>query len=147
MDIVSSALQMSDPHPVDHAVKLAPPRGLAWAQVATSVVVLALSSVADPAGRFLLVPAALVVLALGLRDALQRPVLRASDDGLEVVSGRHRVRCPWADVEQVRVLRDRRTPLLEIDLAGTLVVLSGRRLGVPPAQALAALAPWLPPPG
>ena len=141
MDIVCSAPQMSDPHPL----MFAPSAVLAWLQVTAATLGLALSGFADPAGRFLLLPAALAGLALGVRDALQRPVLSAGDAGLEVVSGPRRFRVSWAEVEQVRVLRDRRTPVLEIDLAGTLVVLSGRRLGTPPAQVLEALAPWWPP--
>ena len=50
-----------------------------------------LSLVADPAGRVLLLPAAALVVALGLRDLLLRPVLHADVSGLEVVTGLRRL--------------------------------------------------------
>lgn len=45
----------------------------------------------------------------------------------------------WPDVHDLRVVTDRRTALLELDLDGALVVLSRRRLGSAPHQALEQL--------
>ena len=93
----------------------------------------------DTGGRLLIVPAALVLLALGLRDALLRPTLALRHDGLDVVVGGRRRHVPWAELEGVRVVTDRRATLLELDLGFTVVVLSRRRLGVPPDVALEVL--------
>ena len=61
-----------------------------------------------------------------------RPVLRADTAGLEVVVGLRRRQLSWPEVHGLRVVDDRRTPLLEVDLGSTLVVLTRRRLGRPP---------------
>ena len=53
--------------------------------------------------------------------------------------GLRRVHAAWPAVERLRVVTDRRTPLLEIDLGGTLVVLGHVRLGRAPADVLAEL--------
>lgn len=98
---------------------------------------LALAALAvDPLGRLLLLPAAGLLLALALRDLLLRPTLTGTTDGLTLVTGLHRVTVPWADVEVLRVVTDRRAPLLEIDLGDTVVVLSRGRLGAPPYAVL-----------
>ncbi|MGZ6826830.1 MAG: PH domain-containing protein [Mycobacteriales bacterium] len=94
---------------------------------------------ADPVGAVLLVPAGVLALASGLRDLLLTPALRADATGLEVVDGLHRRRLPWAQVEGLRVVTDRRTPLLEVDAGEVLVVLSRRRLGASPYQVLEEL--------
>ncbi len=104
---------------------------------AAALLVLALG--ADAAGRLLAVPAAVVLAGAGLRDLLLRPVLRADAAGLEVVSGLRRLRLPWSSVERLDVVTDRRTPLLQVDLGGTVVVLSRLRLGRAPADVLAEL--------
>jgi hypothetical protein len=95
-----------------------------------------LSLVADPAGRVLLLPAAALVVALGLRDLLLRPVLQADASGLEVVTGLRRLQAPWSDVERLRVVTDRRTPVLELDLGTAVVVLGRLRLGRAPVDVL-----------
>ena len=113
----------------------------AWtaAQLAAGVVLLLLALVVDPLGRVLLVPTGLAALGLGLRDLLLSPVLAADADGLTLVEGLRRTRVGWADVARLRTLRDRRTPLLEVDLDDRVVVLSQRRLGAPVDEVLAAL--------
>lgn len=93
----------------------------------------------DPILGLLLVPAAVLLLGIGLRDFLLRPTLHATGSSITVVSGLRRVTVPWAEVEQLRVVTDRRAPLLEVDLGATLVVLSRARLGVPPYQVLEQL--------
>lgn len=94
---------------------------------------------ADPAGRLLAVPAALVLVAVALRDVLLRPVLAAGPEGITVVVGLRRRSVAWHSVGRVRVITDRRTPLLELDLGDTLVVLARGRLGRPPQDVLAEL--------
>lgn len=120
-----------------------PPR---WAAVALLLIATALLSLGlgladagNRSGRLLALPAGLVLAGLGLRDLLLRPVLCADADGVDVVVGLHRTRCPWSDVQRLRVVRDRRTPLLELDLGGALVVLSRQRLGRPPDMVIAEL--------
>ncbi len=98
-----------------------------------------LGVLADPAGRLLALPAAFVLAGLALRDLLLRPVLLADSRGLDVVTGLRRLRVPWDRVDRVRVVTDRRTPVLEIDLSDAVVVLSRLRLGRPPADVLADL--------
>jgi len=93
----------------------------------------------DPIGSLLLVPTALLLTAVGARDLLLRPVLQADAVGLTVVQGLSRVSAPWSHVERLRVVTERRAPLLEVDLGDTLVVLGRRRLGRPPSLVLAEL--------
>ncbi len=102
--------------------------------------VLALGAVGAPAaGRLLAAVGAAVLLAAGLRDLALRPVLRADRRGLQVVDGVRRRTVVWAAVERVRVVRDRRTPVLELDLGDALVVLSRWRLGRAPQDVLEEL--------
>ena len=105
-----------------------------------AVVVVLGSLLTDSAGRVLALPAALLLAAAAARELVLQPVLRADPDGLEVVVGLRRHRVAWDDVERLRVVRDRRTPLLEIDLGSTLVVLSRARLGRSPDDVLAELS-------
>jgi hypothetical protein len=118
--------------------KPAPP----WtaAQLGVGLVLLVLAPFVDPLGAVLLVPAGCAALGLGLRDLLLSPVLTADAAGITVVEGMRRTRAAWPQVTRVRTVRDRRTPLLEIDLDDRVVVLSGRRLGAPVEDVLAALA-------
>lgn len=95
---------------------------------------------ADPTGRLLAWPAALLLLAVAGRDLLLRPALCADSAGIEVVTGLRRRAVAWADVERVRVVTDRRAPLLELDLGDTLVLLSRLRLGRPPHAVPAELS-------
>ena len=76
---------------------------------------------------------------MGARDLLLRPVLSADANGLTVLDGWTRRRAAWTDGVVVEVVRDRRTPLLSVDVGDHLVVLSRRRLGTDPATALALL--------
>lgn len=118
---------------------VAVPRARARALLALATVLAGIAVLADPAGRLLALPAAVAALALAGRDLGRGPLLRADDTGIEVVQGLRRVRAAWARVERMRVLRDRRTELLELDLGSTLVLLSRQRLGRLPAEVLADL--------
>ncbi len=100
----------------------------------TAVGLLAGAAVADPAGRLLLVAAALWLTVLAGRDLLLAPVLDARAEGLRVVDGWHRIQVAWSQVDRVRLVTDRRAPLVELDLGDRLVVLSRRRLGRPPQE-------------
>ncbi len=93
----------------------------------------------DPAGRLLAGPAAVAVLVLGVRDLRSGPLLTADAGGLAVLQGWRRIRVPWEQVERMRVLRDRRAELLELDLGGTLALLSRQRLGRLPEDVLTDL--------
>lgn len=95
--------------------------------------------VVEPAGVVLLAPAAAGLLALGLRDLLLRPVLALHDDALAVVDGWRLREAPYDGVVRARVVTDRRADLLELDLGDAVVVLTRRRLGADPAEALARL--------
>ena len=99
-----------------------------------AVGLLAGATVADPAGRLLLVAAALWLAVLAGRDLLLAPVLDADLDGLRVVDGWRRIEVAWSGVEDVRLVTDRRAPLVELDLGDRLVVLSRRRLARSPSE-------------
>ena len=98
----------------------------------TAAGLLAGAGVADPAGRLLLVTAALWLAVLAGRDLLLAPVLDADTACLRVVDGWRRIEVAWPRVENVRLVTDRRAPLVELDLGDRLVVLSRRRLGQSP---------------
>lgn len=108
-------------------------------EVGVGVVLLAGLTLVDPLGRLLLALGATVVLAVGLRDLFLRPTLVADRDGLVIVDGLARVQARWADVERLRIVTDRRAPLLEVDLGARVVVLGRRRLGAAPYQVLEEL--------
>jgi hypothetical protein len=116
-----------------------PPALQGWAQLGAAVALLAAAFAADPAGRALAVPAAVLLGVLGGRDLLLRPTLTADPDGIAVVDGFRRRWVGWDELEQARVVTDRRAPLLELDLGDTVVVLSRRRLGQPPTLVLEQL--------
>jgi Bacterial PH domain len=110
----------------------------------------------DLPGRLLVGTAALVVLALAVRDVVARPRLSAGPDGVEVRSWASRRHLPWA-LLRVRVRATRRLGMtnraLELDTAagpddaGVLVLLGRRDLGADPeavARALHALNPTRP---
>jgi hypothetical protein len=94
---------------------------------------------ADPAGRVLVLPAGALLLGLGVRDLVLRPVLQADGTGITLVTGLRRRHASWAEVERLRVVVDRRTPVLEVDLGDAVVVLGRLRLGRAPADVLAEL--------
>lgn len=118
---------------------VAVPRKRAYGLLAFAGVLLVVALLSDVAGRLLALPAAVAVLALAVRDLRSGPVLVADADGVEVLQGLRRIRVPWADVERMRVLRDRRTELLELDLGRTLALLSRQRLGRLPEDVLTEL--------
>jgi hypothetical protein len=115
------------------------PRRRAWGLFAFAAVLAVVAVLSDPAGRLLTAPAAVAVLALAVRDLRSGPVLRAGPAGLEVLQGLRLVRVGWNQVERMRVVQDRRTEMLELDLGSTLAVLSRNRLGRLPEDVLTDL--------
>jgi hypothetical protein len=104
--------------------------------------------VVDAAGRLLLGAAALLVLALVVRDAVLRPRLSAGPDGVVVRTLGGARTLPWPGLSvQVRTTRrwGVRSRLLELDTAtgfddpGTLVLLGRRDLGTDPEEVARAL--------
>ena len=103
----------------------------------------------DGPGRFLGYALALALGIEALRSALQRPVVRADADGVEVVVGLTRRRYAWSEVEAVTTLQPpssggrlrRSANALEIDLGDRLVVVPAYRLGAPVTEVIDALAP------
>ena len=114
-------------------------RKTAYGLLALAVVLGVVTLLSDPAGRLLNAPAAVAALVLGVRDLRSGPVLVADGGGVQVRHGWRRVGAPWTEVERMRVLRDRRTELLELDLGRTMVLLSRLRLGRLPEDVLADL--------
>ena len=114
------------------AVTAGPPLTVAVVELLAAAALLAAVVPAGPLGRLLLLCAAVLVLVRGLRDLLLRPTLRATPQGLSLVDGLRRLDVPWAQVEQIRVVTDRRAQLLEVDLGDAVVVLSRSRLGAAP---------------
>ena len=130
-----------DAEPTGALEVLAGPPSLAGLAKAVAGLLLlgALLRTSDPVFRVLLVPAGAFLLGLGLRDLVLRPALRATASSVTVVSGLRHVTAGWDEVERLRVVTDRRAPLLEVDLGHTLVVLSRARLGQHPYQVLEQL--------
>ena len=121
--------------------------GLLGLALALTVLVL------DAPGRILVGTAALLVLALAVRDLVARPRLSAGPDGVQVRSWSTRRHMPWP-LLRIRVRASRRLGVtsraLELDTAagpddeGVLVLLGRRDLGADPeevARALRALDP------
>lgn len=126
--------------PVDGPEVVAgPERSSSWAVLGGAGVLALACLVADRAGQLLTGTAALVLAAAAVRDLVLRPVLHADAEGLSVVTGLRRRAVPWPEVERLRVVTDRRTPVLELDLGHTLVVLTRWRLGRAPALVLEQL--------
>jgi hypothetical protein len=115
------------------------PRRLARGLLATAAVLVVVTVLSDPAGRLLAAPAALAALVLGLRELRGGPVLSADADGVTALSGWRRVHADWRAVERMRVVRDRRAELLELDVGDTVVLLSRTRLGRLPEEVLTDL--------
>ena len=114
------------------------------ALLVAGVLLLVVGLLSDAGGRVLAWPAGVLLLVLGARDLVLGPALRAGPDGLVVVSGLRRRTVPWAAVERLRLVTERRTPLLEVDAGDDLLLLSRWRLGRSPSlvlDELAALAP------
>jgi hypothetical protein len=109
--------------------------------------------VVDTTGRVLVGAAALLVLAIAVRDVVARPRLRAGSDGVDVKAWTTARHIAWPGL-RVRIRETRRfgvrSRTLELDTAvgpdddDVLVVLGRRDLGTDPeqvAQALQALDP------
>jgi hypothetical protein len=114
-------------------------RRLARGLLAAAAVLAVVTVLSDPAGRLLTAPAALVALVLGLRDLRSGPVLVADAGGVSVNTGWRHVRATWPEIERMRVVRDRRAELLELDLGRTVVLLSRTRMDRLPADVLTDL--------
>ena len=128
--------------PGDDRTVTAGPSGVAGVLQLLAAVALAVVGavgVLDRPGQLLAVPVVLGLAVAGTRDLVLRPVVRADVAGLSVVAGVRRVHVAWYDVERLRVVTERRAPLLEIDLGEVLVVLGRRRLGRSPQAVLAEL--------
>ena len=115
---------------------VAAPRRLARGLLAAAAVLAVVTVLSDPAGRLLTAPAALGALVLGVRDLRAGPVLVAGADGVSVSTGWRHVHAAWPEVERMRVVRDRRAELLELDVGRTVVLLSRTRLNRLPAEVL-----------
>jgi hypothetical protein len=115
------------------------PRRRAYGLLAFTAVLVAVTVLSDTAGRLLTAPAALVTLALALMDLTSGPVLCADAEGVVLLQGLRTVRANWAQVERMRVVKDRRTEMLELDLGTTLALLSRSRLGRLPEDVLTDL--------
>lgn len=123
---------------VDTLTVTLPPRR-AYGLGGFAVVLAVVAILSDPAGRLLALPAAAAVLVLAIRDLRSGPLLVADARGVEVLQGLHRIRVPWSEVERMRVLRDRRSELLELDIGRTVALLSRQRLGRLPDDVLSDL--------
>ena len=115
------------------------PRRRAYGLLAFTVVLVVVTLLSDQAGRLLTAPAALITLALALRDLTSGPVLRADAIGVAVLQGLRTLHASWSQVERMRVVKDRRTEMLELDLGSTLALLSRHRLGRLPEDVLTDL--------
>ena len=122
-----------------------PGRRQAAALLAGAVALVLLGLAADAGGRVLAWSAALLLAGAALRDLVLGPALRADRDRVVVVSGWRTTTVPWSAVDRLRVVTDRRAPLLEIDAGEDLLLLSRWRLGRPPAAVLDELWAVLPP--
>jgi hypothetical protein len=115
------------------------PRSRAYWLLGFAAVLLVVTFLSDSAGRLLTAPAAVAAAALAVRDLRGGPLLVADARGVDVLQGLRRIRAPWPQVERMRVVKDRRTELLELDLGSTLAVLSRHRLGRLPEDVLTDL--------
>jgi hypothetical protein len=115
------------------------PRRRAYGLLALAVVLFVVAWLSDAAGRLLAAPAAVAVLALAVRDLRGGPLLVADPAGIHALQGLRRVHVPWAAVERMRVLRDRRSELLEVDGGEALLLLTRQRLGRLPDDVLTDL--------
>lgn len=110
---------------------------------AVALALLGLST--DAGGRVLAWPAAALLAALAVRDLVLGPALRADGQRVAVVTGWRTTTLPWSGVDRLRIVTERRAPLLEIDAGEDLLLLSRWRLGRPPAVVLDELRAVAPP--
>lgn len=134
-----SSSDLSADAEVPSELRVDPPRRNTALAALAGVVALVALVAADTSGRLLVVPVLLGAAAFVVRDLVCGPLLRADPEGLDVLDGVRRVRVAWADVERVRVVKDRRTRVLEVDTGDAVVALSGTRLGQHPADVVEAL--------
>jgi len=128
-------------------VSAGPSRLHTWTLVVGSLALAVGGLRGDPGSRVLAWPAAVLLLLAAGRDLALGPALQADAGGLVVIAGLRRVVVPWARVERLRLVTDRRTPVLEVDAGDRLLLLTRWRLGRSPAQVLdelRSLAPALP---
>ena len=115
------------------------PRRLTGALAVGAALLTVLAVLADPAGRLLAGSGAVLATLAVARDLLLGPVLRADHSGVTVLAGWRQVHAPWSTVAALTVRTDRRTPVLDLDLGDTVVVLSRLRLGAAPGDILLVL--------
>ena len=116
-----------------------PPRRLTSALALGAALLTVLAVLADPAGRLLAGSGAVLAALAVARDLLLGPVLRADHGGVTVLAGWRQVHASWSTVAALTVRTDRRTPVLDLDLGDTVVVLSRLRLGAAPDDILLVL--------
>jgi hypothetical protein len=107
------------------------------------VVLLAAIPTSDPAGRLLLIGAALILGAYAVTDLVFNPRLTASGAGLVLHSPFARARLAWTEIDSISAdTRHRlglRSTALEIDAGAVLAQFTRRGLGRDPAAAAALL--------
>ena len=116
-----------------------PVRRLGYGLLLLAVALAVVAVLADSAGRLLAGPAALVALCAAVRELRGGPLLVADSARVVVRQGWRSVAAPWPQVERMRVIKDRRAELLEIDIGHTVLLLSRARLGRYPADVLTDL--------
>ena len=126
-------------NPSTGTLVLGPPRQITGLLALLAAAFAVGAAVADPAARVPLVPGALIAAVAAGRDLVLRPVLRADQQGLTLLATWRQVSVPWSGVAAMTVRTDRRTPVLDLDLGVTVVVLSRVRLGRAPSAVLAEL--------
>ena len=114
-------------------------RRLTGALFAVGATLAAVTAGSDPAGQLLAAPAAVAALLMAGYELAAGPLLAADREGVRLRSGVRLVTAAWPSVVRMRATRERRADLLELDLGTTVVLLSGLRLGRPPAEVVADL--------
>lgn len=127
------------PGEVSDELRIDPPRRITVLAALAGLVALVALVAADTGGRLLAVPVLLGAALLVVRDLVCGPLLLADAEGLDVLDGVRRVRVAWGELERVRVVKDRRARVLEVDTGHRVVALSGTRLGQHPADVVEAL--------
>jgi len=116
-----------------------PVRRLGYGMLLLAAALAAVAVLVDSAGRLLAGPAAVIALGVAVRELRGGPLLVADSTRVVVRQGWRTVAAPWPQVERMRVIKDRRAELLEIDIGRTVLLLSRARLGRYPADVLTDL--------
>jgi hypothetical protein len=103
------------------------------------------TATSDGVGGTLLVGLAGAVLSVAAYDAIVRPTLVATPDGLTIRQGWQPRHYPWPAITRIEVVTTRRLLVLhalEIDAGDDLVLLTQRRLGAELSTVAATLATY-----